>query len=319
MADSLVNRTLATTLPLFLSDYVDALAKKAVEFYWAKQHDIFTYNQGGRKIEKRIRLTRGSPKGYTGQFENFSHTVVNPWQIAEIEWRGMADSLVVTQKDKWENKGKEAIIKTLPALMTCMKDDNIDEFCTSFHSDGTRLSSLTFHGLAASIGSSAQTWANISQTTYTNWDCQRISGTGFTTNPQRFLHQAILAASVGVKGGKTRNMLDLILTDSTQYLNIEQALDAKVQYTRDLKMAEAGFANIELYGVPVAWSEYAPTLTVRGINSNLFEFFVGGDDVFQSGVATTPPWPILDVGYIIGHFNMFNMNPRGSFIIHTIT
>ena len=319
MADNLVSRVLATTIPAYMKDFVDALAKRAVEFWWAKEHDIFTYNQGGREIQARIRLTRGSPKGYSGGFEAFTHTVTNPFEIATVAWRGIADSIVVTQAEKWENKGKEAIIKTFPAMMTLMKDDSADEFCTSFHSDGTRLSSLTFHGLASSIGSSAQTYATLSQTTFTNWDTQRISGTGFTADPLRFIHQGILNSAVGLKGGRARNRLDLIVADQVQYLNLEQSLQAQVRFTRNLKMAEAGFENIELYGVPFAWSEYAPTLTVRGINSNLFEFFCAGDDVFESGVATTPPWPILDVGYIVSHLNMLNKNPRGSFIIHTIT
>ena len=319
MADNYVNRAIATTMTNYFKDFVDAMAKRAVEFWWAKEHDIFSYNQGGRTIETRIRLSRGSPKGYTGGFETFTHTVTNPFQVASIEWRGIADSLVVTQKEKWENKGKEAIIKTFPAMMTLMKDDSADEFCTSFHSDGTRLSSLTYHGLNASINSSAQTYAGLSQTTYANWDCQRISGTGFTADPLRFIHQGILNSAVGMKGGRARNKIDLIITDQTQYLNVEQSLQAQERFTRNLKMAEAGFENIELYGTPFAWSEYAPATTVRGINSNLFEVFCAGDDVFETGVATTPPWPILDIGYIVSHFNMLNKNPRGAFIIHTIT
>lgn len=319
MADDLVNNVLAIAMPKFFKGYTDAMAKLAVEFYWAQRHGLYTFDQGGREIQWRIRLQRGTPFGYSGGVEGRTNAVRNDHQIATLDWRGIADSVVITKKQKWECKGPEKIIDVIPSLLADMRSDLVDEFGTSFHSDGTRLSSLTFHGLNASINSSAQTYASLSQTTYTNWDCQRISGTGFSADPLNMIHQLILACAVGVKGGRSRNMLSLLITDQTEYRTIVQAEESKVRYTRDLEMAKAGFENVELYGVPCVWSEYAPATTVRGLNHNLFEIVCATSELFETGVDTTPGFPKLDIGWGVSHFNLLNKNPRGSGIIHTIT
>lgn len=317
MADDLVSRTLATTMPRFIKKFQDAMAKKAVEYFWAIKNDIFTYNASGRELQWRVRLAESTPSGYVGGLEAMTTTVRNDYQVATLEWRGMMHNVLVTKGEALKCKKAEEIIALVPTLLADMRDDLIKEFGTAWYSDGSRLSNKQFHGLGSSVINSGS-YAGISTTEFTNWAAQIITGTGFSADPLNFLQQLEMACAVGQRGGRDRNQLDIFLCHKDEFQTVTQHETAKTRWTSNTEMAKAGFRNIECWGVPLAWSEYCTADTIYGLNSNLFEFMCLGSELFE----TETEWyqnPKVLVGSAHGLFQLLNKSPRGSGKISSIT
>src|SRR3990167_2092044 len=117
MADDLISRTLATTMPKFFKGFQDGVAKMAVEYYWAVKHGLFSFGVGGKDLQWRIRLNRGTPFGWTGGLETQTLAVRNDYQIATAEWRGMAHGVLITKGEVLKCKGREEILKLVPTLI----------------------------------------------------------------------------------------------------------------------------------------------------------------------------------------------------------
>lgn len=320
MADDLVNRVTATTTSNFFKDFQDAVSKMAVEYWWAAKHGLFTYGLGGKDLQWRLRYQRGTPIGYSGGAEAQTFAVRNDYLTMTLGWRGVAHGIVITKQESWECKGKQEIIKLVPTLIADMKDDLLDRFGTDFYGSGTGLSSKTFHGLAASIGSGLNlTYAGQSQSTYSALQNQAIDGAGFSADPIAKFRSLKIACAKGQRGGRSRNQLDIFLCHSDEFETTLNHEDAKRSYVENSEMAEAGFENIVVCGTPLAWSEYATADTIFGLNSNLFEFPCATEQLFEADSEWTPGLPKLWLSYGLSHFNMLNKNPRGSGLIYSIT
>ncbi len=316
--DDLLNRVIAFTMPKFLREFQDGMAKMAVEYYWAVKNKLFTFDQGGKEIQWRARVRRGSPFGFTGGTEGNTFSVRNDYEVATLQWKGIGHGVCVTKAEVWQNRKPEQIKALLPQLLDDMRDDLIDEFCKSFYGSGTRLNSKTFQGLQASIGTGL-TYAGLSTSTYTQWASQYVDGSGFRSDPFSLLLDLKIACAVGLRGGRTRNKLDIFLAPSPEYKAAIMSADAKRRFTQDAEMATAGFENVEAHGVPLAWSEYADSQVpgkVYGLNSNFFEFPCGTSELFEVETEWTQALPKLFLGYGLSHFNMMNKNPRASGVLY---
>ncbi len=318
MADDSLQRVIQFTMPKYMKEFQDGMSKMAVEYFWADKHGLFTFDQGGKEIQWRARVRRGSPFGFTGGLEGNTFSVRNDYETATLGWRGMGHGICVTKAEIWQNKKPEQIRALLPQLLQDMRDDLVDEFCKSFYGDGTRLNSKTFHGLAASIGTGL-TYAGLSTSTYTAWASQYVDGTGFRADPSSGCLDLQMACAVGQRGGRTRNQIDIFLAPSAEYKAAVNQGDAKRRLAADTDMYKAGFKNIEMHGVPFAWSEYmdsVATSKVYGLNSNLFEFVCGTSELFETETEWTQAFPKVYLGSAISHFNMLNKNPRASGVLY---
>lgn len=320
MSDDLVNRTTAIMMPDYQKGFVNCMSKKRVEIAWLKANDCISYNQGGRSIEWRARLSTGTPFGFLGGMEGHTPAIQNDFQVPTLSWRGLAHAFAASYAERMLCKEDWQIIALLKALSESMTEDWEQEWGTQFYSDGTRLSNTAFHGLAASIPTSPGTFAGLSQTTFTNWANQAIDATGFVADPMNFIHQLILACAVGTKGGRDRNQIDILLGTSTDYRAVVQAEQTKQRVVeQDVKLAKMGFANIACYGVPFAWSEYATSGKIYGLNSALFEFLCAGPDMIDAGVQDSVGFPVLKLGYAIALHQLLNKSPRGSGVLYNTT
>lgn len=316
MADDLVNRTTAIMMPQYKKDFVDAVAKKRVEWFALKRAGAIENNMGGRKIEWRARLETDTPFAFLGGMEGNTPTVENHFQVAELEWRGMAHAFAITYAEKVLCKQEWQIIKLLSALTENMTEDWMQEWQTQFYGDGTRLSNSAFHGIDASIESSALTYANISQTTYTNWDCQRVDATGFAADPLNFIQRIQIDCAKGNRGGRDRSEVDLMLCTATDYRVVTQHEMVKQRYEQDVEMAKAGFKNIAIFGVPLVWSEGCAANKLYALNLKNFEFQIAGPDAIETGTEETVGFPKITLGHAFALHQLLNKNPRGSGLLY---
>ena len=173
---------------------------------------------------------------------------------------------------------------------------------------------------ASTIRGTAATYAGLSQSTFANWDCQRVDATGFAADPSNFLQQIVLLCAVGEKGGRDRNKIDLLLCTQTDFRVVCQSEFAKFRYERDEEMHKAGFENIMCWGAPLAWSDFAPSGKLRALNSKLFKMYIAGSDPIETGTQDPPGFPFgLTQGFAVSLHQLVNENPRGSGILYNTT
>lgn len=319
MADDLVNRTAAIMMPQFKKDWEDAVVRKRVEWFALQRAGCIRKNMGGSRIEWRARLEEETPFAFSGGMEGHTPEVVNPWQTAYVGWRGMAHAFAITYAEKRLCTTDVQIIDLLKGLREIMVDEWMKEFQTQFYSNGSRLSNSAFYGLGNHTTTSPQTWANISQSSYTNWDAQRIDATGFTGRPVEFIDQLITACTVGNKGGRDRSEPDLLIGTSTDWLATKAHEAVKMRYEQDTELAQAGFKNIAVSGVPFVYSEGCTSGSLFCLNFKNFEFQVAGPDAVETGTQDTIGFPPLTLGYAYALHQMINKNPRGSGLLYNTT
>ena len=317
MADDLVNRAVATTMIQFKKGWTDCMSKKLVEWFWIKK--VIEKNCSGRSIEWRTLLSLDTAFGFTGGMDEHTATVTNNYQVATLDWRGLAAEFVITYKEKKLCKGDKEIIGPLVGtLAENTMTTYLHEWARQFYGAGTRLNNTAFHGLLASIATPG-TYAGISQSTYANFASQYIDGTGFAANPLSFLLQLQMACAKGARGGRDRAMIDIFLTGQARYRSIMDAIQVQQRFV-DEDMAKAGFQNVLVHGTPLAWSEsaddYAPTL-IYGLNSKQFEYQVADDEPVDTGSEVLPGWPHgLTRGWALALHQLLNKNPRASGVLY---
>ena len=314
MADDFASRMIAATHQKFQKEISDGVAKKCVEMFWLDKNGCVETGRSGRTTEWRHRYQRSSSTiGFSGT-EALNYDARNDYVVASLPWRGLADGIAVGWGELLENRGDDQIIDLLSTIPADLRSDAIDAFCTDFHLSGTTRSSKTFHGLAASIGTGL-TYAGLSASTYTSWASQYVSGAGYRADPYAKLLSLILSCAVGSKGGRDRNMIDLLLMSSTDFQALSNYLQASQRgpLTGNVDMAKAGFPNIEVNGVPATWSEYMSAATnIWGLNSAHFKLMCCTQEPFQFFHQQPTGAPNPHLFYYLSHMNLQNRNPRAS-------
>ena len=321
MATDFADRLIAATHQNFQKEISDGVAKKCLPMLWLEKNGCVETGRTGRTTEWRHKYQFSTTTiGFSGT-EQLNYDARNDYIVASLPWRGLADGIAVGWSELLENRGEDQIIDLLTQIPADLRANAINAFCTDWHLDGTTRSSKTFHGLAASIGTGL-TYAGLSGTTYTSWAAQYVDGTGYGTDPYAKILKLIMACAVGAKGGRDRNMLDVIMCNSVDFQVLSNYLQStqRGQITGNVELAKAGFPNIEVNGVPVAWDEYASALTnMWGLNSAHFKLMCLTKEPFEFFHQQPTGAPNPHLFYYLARFNLQNRNPRASGTLHSTT
>lgn len=313
MADDYASRLIAMTHQKFQKEISDGVSKKCVEMFMLEKNGCVQTGRSGRTTEWRHRYQQSSSTiGFSGT-ETLNFDARNDYAVASLPWRGLADGIAVGWAELLENKGEEKILDVLETIPADLRYDALTAFCTDIHLAGTTRNSKTFHGLAAAITQNATTYAGLSQSTYSSWASQSVDFTGYRTDPYAKILSLIMACANGVRGGRDRNMVDLILCSSTDYQVLKNYLQAAQQgpLTGNVELAKAGFPNVEVEGVPVAWSEFMASMTnMWALNTAHLKLMCCTEEPFQFFHQQPTGAPNPHLFYYLSHMNLQIRNPR---------
>lgn len=317
MADELNDRLIAAATAEFQKLCTDGVAKQSVELFELKRNGCIELNCSGRGFEWRHRFQRGSPVGFGGT-ETLNYDARNDFVVASLSYRGFADGVALTWKEKQEAKGTPRVLDLPAELLDNLESDAVDALCTDFYLSGTTRSSKTIQGLAASIGTGL-TYAGLSTSTYTSWASQYVSGAGYGSDPFAELLSLKVACQTGAKGGKTRNRIGTFLCASDDYQTAVNFAQAQQWFgARDEEMLKAGFGdNMMVHGVPLVWSEYATDNSIYGVNWKEIKLRCTTPDIFEFHTEVIQGAPRTTVMYFLTHMNLQNRNPRASGVLHS--
>lgn len=314
----LENRMIAAAHPRYVKGVNSLVTKELVPYWWLKKHDRINYGLGGRGTEWRVRMRQGTPIGYSGGLESINFSVRNDFEVPTLAYRGIADGYIVTWGETQECKGKEAIFKLMDELTANLDEDLLQALVTDFYGDGTGRSSLTIHGLAAFISTSA-TYAGISQSTSTAWASNVVSGTNFSSDPVGKILRLKNAAAKGTKGGKARSTLSIALCPDAVFEMVAAKIEGSRRYVEDKDAAKAGFDSYVIHQVPVVKDENCTASTLYGLDHTTIELNCTTDEVFEPSSGWETALPKVFTGVAISHMNLVCKSPRNNGSITSIT
>jgi len=309
---------LATTFAKHQTKLVDNIFRSTVLLWLLTTKNEVRKYSGGHKIVIPTMYAAGQSASY-GEWDALTLTPQTGISAAEVPWKQLYASIVISGLEEAKNNGEEAIIdllqaKTMQAEKTLKKNLNL-----MLYGDGTGNGGKDFHGLGIWVDSLG-TIGNINRATGGNeyWRSTETAHAGVITGD--VLRAAFRNHVNTVSDGA--DSTDAILTTQTLWEAYEAAQVPQARYS-DVKSVDAGFNNILMGGVPIYWDRDCPAATVFGLNFE-YLYLVGHTDrwfkqsKFSEGLSSaggTGVGSVVDAryAYITSYGNMACSAPLRQF------
>jgi hypothetical protein len=257
-------------------------------FWQLKQRGFVTEEKGGRSIVVPLMYgTNDTVASYQG-YDLLDVTPQAGITAAEYDWKYIAGSVTISGQEEFENSGdKERIFNLLEAkikqLEISMKLE-INQQLFAKAAAGSK--DITGLGWAVEDGASWSTYGGIDSSDadnawwrnqYFDFDTEVNGGTATTFNATSGVTTMGMRAMRGMFNDCTisNEKPTLIITTSDLYEAYEADVEGSKLRTQNLKMADAGFQNIEFKGVPIIFDEDMDDEEMLFLNSNYLKFVIG--------------------------------------------
>ena len=145
MSLDLTLQLIATTTPEYMKQVEDAAVRNNVVFALLKQRKRIEYDSSGQFLQWPVKINLPESYGFTGG-ATIDYEESDKYRMAQLEWRGVYSTDMMTEPDKLRNKGTAAIIERYAQIMPDLEESLVDKFSMSLYSDGNTVSDLP-HGL----------------------------------------------------------------------------------------------------------------------------------------------------------------------------
>jgi hypothetical protein len=328
----------ATTLKNYRRTLTDNIFDGHPLLFWLKEKKRVRMLDGGENIVEPLLYSAGDLGTATGSYSNYDAISINPVETAtaaKYDWKQIAGTIAISGLEELKNNGESAIVNLLEAKILQAEETLSDALAGMLWSSAIPANSLKdVTGLGVLIGDATTDTAasilaahtgGISSTDYSWWRSHTANKTATAAGDvdlRAFVRNAYNTAS---RGGKDK--VDAVFSGQLAYEQYEADLLPSVRRT-NTKVADAGFDNLEVQGVPWMWDHEAPASTVYGISSKYLGLvghsarwfkqskFTEGLSAADGGVATT-----VDARYSIitaaleltcrnrrRHFRIYNIN-----------
>lgn len=260
----------ATTLEALTHDYIDPILRDQVmlgNVVLYRQLDKAKKYGGGKQI--RALLDYGDRKG--GAFNALSTTDTNKYEVATAAYFDVAfyeEPIVCDIEDFALNSGKEQIVDIIEAKVTkapkLMREGMAYDLYNNANYGATGRGIL---GLPA-ICSITTTYGDVAVADMSEWVCGADDS---TSEPLTLgvIRDQMIAQQVG---DGMEGQVTLMTTTRTLFGFVKSQL-IPGQIYEDAKMAEVGFKNVYVEGVPMVSDYYCPSGYMYAFNENYVGFY----------------------------------------------
>jgi hypothetical protein len=327
----------STTLKNYRKTLTDNIFDEHPLLFWLKEKKRVRFLDGGETIVEPLLYSLGDLGTATGSYSGYDAITINPVETttaAQYNWKQIAGTVAISGLEELKNNGEQAIINLLEAKILQAEETLGDALAGMVWSAAAPANSgKDVTGLGVLIGDNVSDTAasltaamtgGISSTDYSWWRSVVQDKTAVAAGDvdlRAFVRNAYNTAS---KGGK--NKVDVVFSGQTAFEQYEADLMPSVRRT-NTKVADAGFTNLEVQGVPWMWDHEAPSDEIFGITSKYLGLvghskrwfkqskFTEGLSAADGGVATT-----VDARYsiITAALELTCRNRRRHFRIHNI-
>ena len=233
--------------------------------YWIHANERKRTEPGGERIVIPLEYGRNDTiKSMSSGYDTIDTTPQDHLTAAFYEWKEIAGSTTISNKEFATNQGKNQIISLLQSKannteMSMSEYVNAMILAFSAGNGGADLLPI-FHLIQKAFAST--TVGGINQSTYDWWQNQvSLSTTAATKTWAQFYKEMSHLYNLCSRGGSKgkRSFPDLILCDQRYYETYEGACLSKAQImVSNDTVADLGFGGFKFKGATLMWDEYVP-------------------------------------------------------------
>lgn len=239
----------------------------------------FVARDGGRKLEISIEYALNTTFKSYDDLETLDTTRIEVFDCVQYDWKQVAGTMVISEKEKAFTQGSGGKFDFLPAKLENAKNSHDYEINRQLYLDGTGNGSKDISGLALLVPASPVTGVvgGINRATFSWWRSQQNTGTKTTAafdGLRAGLHTCYNSCSKGMSAEHP----DTIVMSSTVFVGYEGLLTAIEQITADQKRtgADIAFNNdvLKFKGAQMSYDEaYSTTSTAHLLNTNFLKLY----------------------------------------------
>lgn len=247
--NSNMGELVSATLKHRRKQMADAVTKNNALYMQLRKKKHMELIDGGTVITSPIDYQENPNFGYYAGLNRIGVAAQEVIDSVEVAWKQWAAGITLPGTEMMKNSGEHAQFKIMGARVKNAERTIANSLAQGAYSDGTGSSGLELTGLQAWFSDSAGTTVgNINPTTFSFWENQRSTSTGFSkANAYREMLSLYLQCS------RANDQPDLIVADNTFFQAYSESLQAQQRFM-DRSMAEAGFRNNILFqNAPVVY------------------------------------------------------------------
>lgn len=234
---------------------------------------------GGRKLEISIEYALNTTFKSYDDLEPLDTTRIDVFDCAQYDWKQVAGTMVISEKEKAFTQGSGGKFDLLAAKLENAKNSHDYELNRQLYLDGTGNGGKDISGLALLVPASPVTGTvgGINRATYSWWRSQQNIGTLVTVSGDR-LRSGLTTCYNNCSKGMSAEHPDAIVMSQTVFNLYESLLVAIEQITASEKNtnADIAFKNdvLKFKGAKMSFDEgYTTTSTAHVLNTNFLKLY----------------------------------------------
>jgi hypothetical protein len=289
---STLSTVLHSTLTKSRGKLIMAAVKSNAFVAWAMATNRVEYEDGGWEITNPLTVGRNPNVGTYEYYQQLPVNQTNEFTTVRYGWSRFAGTVIISEQEEDENKGRAQIFKLMKAKMEVLEESIKEQFSAYLYAAGGGTDPL---GLASLIPDDPTTGSlgGQSRAAEPQW---RTSSYDFnaggidSTNIEEALDDVLM--DLTVKGEKP----DIMLVGRNLYRIYRAAVRDKVtiqlgESNSGKKMMDLGFKGVSHQGVPMLYDEDCPVNKIYFINSKYLRLHVL-KHVNMKVKELTAPWNV---------------------------
>lgn len=327
---------LSTTWMNYREKLYDNIFNACPFFYWIHAAGRKKIHDGGERIVIPLEYGKNTTiKSMTSGYDTIDTTPQDSITAAYYEWKEIAGSQSISNRDLAMNQGKSKIINLLQSkannLEMSMTEEIMRMIAGSFTAGNGGKDLTPLNLLVKKDPTTSTTIGNINQSTYSWWQNQykESAATTYAAFIAEIAHLYNQCSRGGSKG--KRSFPDIGLCSMYFYELYEAACRAKGQIIlANEKVADLGFGGLKYRGTTLMWDEWVPDVqtgtamtdpdtathtygTNLFLNSEFIEFSVckGQDFVLGPFIQPENQKAKTSILYLMGEITCSNRKKQG--------
>lgn len=233
---------------------------------WMKKHQ--KTGKSGTKLQAPIQYARNSNTGWYKGADTFLTNDLQTATKAEVEWKDIYMSVVVTGDDKDQNQGKNAVVDLVEYKLENARESLSYQLTAGIFSDGTGSGNKILTGLKAAVddGTNVATYAGIERLTdATWWKAKYTALSDYISLP------AMQSMFGDLTDGEKKP--DLIVTTQDIWDDLWELITPIQRSTSEKMSVDYGFTMINFNGCPIVVDAQCPTGEMYFLNSRYLNLY----------------------------------------------
>ena len=224
--------------------------------------------KSGTKLQAPVEYARNTNTGWYSGADTFLTNDIQTATKAEVGWKDIYVSVVMTGDDKDQNKGKNSVVDLVEYKLNNARKTLSYQLTAGIFSDGTGTSNKQLTGLKAVVddGTNIATYANIERLTDATWWKAKY------TAVSDYISLAVMQSMYGdLTDGEERP--GLIVTTQDIWDDLWELITPIQRSTSEKMSVDYGFTMINFNGTPVVVDAQCTTGQMYFLNSNYLKLY----------------------------------------------